>query len=724
MLKIRSLSCRVREHLVFEDLDLDVSPGEIVCVEGGSGRGKSSLLFAIRGITAARKHITGTLQCRGRSLEIGGPGPVEIRRRMGLVLQNPHSQMVSTLVKEELLLAHDTPLAPVVQHRYKTIVSLLGITPLLDRPVKHLSAGQKHMVAIGAVLLMDLELLMMDEPFLYLDAGNIGRVLDCLHHLRRTGTAMLITSHPGIVPTDRVNKVVPLKGPERCFQPGIFASSANPTGMNAQQPSSGPVDPCIHDHPGIIRLEDVTIGHTPGAPILKGLHMMFQGGKETWITGENGSGKTTLLNLLAGDGVTDHGEILRQGRNGACRVMIITQNPDRHFFESTVHREMEAAVMGKDRDPEILKTRGREITTLIRSVGLEARVHVSPFKLSFGEKVFLSAAQAVLLRPDFICVDDILGFMDRKERTFLLTFLRGAMQCHGMGLILTTSRGCFAEEGGTTVYGLRPSDDPVASRSYASGVSGSQAPQSDGPSHLNTPAMPAMSNAQRGGRSGTRRPSWKRRLWKAMKLPALDFVPGDSPVHRSPPLLKMGVSMVVWFMTFQLGPEYYPHMTGLLVCYYLLTGLGVSRLLADTRFFVIQAMVFALVLPLFRRDLSAALEGGLSGIRVWLFFLPVMVMMRTTTVSRWMGLFAGILSRERQLAVGIAFGLLPCITADAREIFQVQRRKGLAPEKRDLMHPRRLLTGLRAIFIPLLIVIEDVSSLAGLSVKLRGLTDE
>ena len=195
---------------------------------------------------------------------------------------------------------------------------------------------------------------------------------------------------------------------------------------------------------------------------------------------------------------------------------------------------------------------------------------------------------------------------------------------------------------------------------------------------------------------------WKKIL-KAFKTPAFDYVAGASPLHRASPLVKMAISMLCWFLIYKTGVPGYPALAGALFLYYMLTGLGSGHFWADSRFFLLQALVFTLFMPLFRWDLAAAGEGALAGVRVWLFFVPVMVMMRTTTVGEWMALFSRILSREKNMAVGIAFGLLPCITADAREILHLQGQKGLLPVKRDLFYPSRLGVGLKSVFIPLLI---------------------
>ncbi len=661
----------------------------MVCIEGGSGRGKSSLLFGIRGISQEEKQYTGEILCKGTPLD------AVARQRMGLILQNPHSQMISTLVCEELMFGLEDSEAPDIQDRFHKEVALLGLEPLLDKPIRTLSSGQKHLVAIGAAGMLHSELLLMDEPFLYLDPANICKVLDYIRYLRGQGVGVVLTSHPGIIPSHEVDKVVLLESSTKrvFFFPEITVLDPSP------------VSPVSLGKRRLV-LDRVGYGYEGTSLLAADISLNLTSGKEFWIKGCNGSGKTTLLKILSGAREPELGQVIQADDQGPCRVMTLTQNPDRHFFEPTVQKEMAAALMGKQRDLEKLKAATPEIETLLSCVGLAEKSQISPFKLSFGEKIHLAAAQAVLLRPDFIFVDDILGFLDGQEREHLLCFLRMAMARTGCGLVFTSSRGKYVN--GPDVMVIRLEDYIPGSGETLSSQAFDQ--ESD------------SLNKSNGKKKRQERGIFKR-MFRRFKAPAYDYVAGESVMHKAPPLMKMAINMAIWFLIYTLGPGGYPSLAVLLFLYYLLSGMGVGRFFADSRFFVIQTLVFAVFMPIFRWNITAAGEGVLAGIRVWLFFIPVMVMMRTTTVGEWMSLFSRFLSRNKKLAMGIAFGLLPCITADAREIIHIQGQKGLVPDKKDLLHPKQLFVGLKAVFIPLLILIEDISTLAGLSVKLKGMED-
>jgi energy-coupling factor transport system ATP-binding protein len=681
LLDVRSLSCTIGQKTIFTPLSFQVNHGGLVCIEGGSGRGKSSLLFGIRGISHEEKQYTGEIFFQGAPLD------AVARQSMGLVLQNPHSQMISTLVREELMFGLEDSENPDIQERFHKEVALLGLEPLLDQPVRTLSSGQKHLVAIGAAGMLHSELLLMDEPFLYLDPVNISKVLDYIGYLRGQGVCVVLTSHPGIIPPREVAQVILLESPEK---------------KEFSFPKSTLLDPSpLPIGKRRLVLDRVGYGYDGKALLATDISLDLTSGKEFWIEGCNGSGKTTLLKILSGARDPELGQVIQEGAKAPCRVMTLTQNPDRHFFEPTVQREMAAALMGKQRNFEKLKAAAHEIKTLLTCVGLAEKAQMSPFKLSFGEKIHLAAAQAVLLRPDFIFVDDILGFLDGQEREHLLCFLRMAMAQTHCGLVFTSSRGRYVNGPESMVIRL-----------------GDYIPR-PGQKALSKTSEPLEKNSERKRRGH----GIFKRIFRAFKAPAYDYVAGKSILHNAFPLMKMTINMAIWFLIYTLGPGGYPSLAALLFLYYLLSGMGVGRFFADSRFFVIQSLIFAAFMPIFRWDIAAAGEGVLAGIRVWLFFIPVMVMMRTTTVGEWMSLFSRFLSRDKKLAMGIAFGLLPCITADAREIIHIQGQKGLVPDKKDLLHPKQLFVGLKAVFIPLLILMEDISTLAGLSVKLKGLEE-
>ena len=765
MLNVDNLTCTLANgEILFNGISFNLKPAETLLIEGGSGMGKSSLLMGIKGIFSSQKIFTGTLTYQNR--------PMDERHesQVGLVLQNPHAQMISTLVWEELIsgrpdLSHVTkihgrsPSPSDAPSLLEQTISILGIEHLLEKPVRHLSAGEKHLVAIGAAAMMRPSILLMDEPFLYLDQKNISRVLSYIDCLKQNGIAQIITSHPGVVKHDLFNQTLSMTQPPR------FRHS-----------DEGTKPPCLpHPETSTIELDHVSFTHENGTPILHQFSLILESGKEVWITGENGSGKTTLLSLLSKAREPDEGRVfhcntrradmamekdpqkghvrfsnwvkygknyndntghvrppgttkyertrtadreifhIKNGDEGKgkrdstlLKLQMISQNPDRFFFAPQLIHEMKSAMLGKKgADQPLTAAQQKSIKTLLLRVGLKGKDKMTPFSLSFGEKIRLAAAQAWLLQPDFIFVDDILGFLDPDERIFLMDFLRQCRDHHGCGLIFTSSRGVYRENDKTPLISLKPSSlhgieisPNLAARDIAI--------------HSNPSFTPKRSKKKEPSR-----PFWKR-FFRWMRLPAFEYVVGSSWLHKASPMVKMGMAILFWATLYKAGDGWFAAIGLLTSFYYLSGGMGTKRLLADSRFFLLQTVLFTLFMPLFRWDVHAAKEGMLAGIRVWLFFIPVIVMMRTTTVAQWLESFGRMISKRKKRAVGIAMGLLPVLMNDAREILHAQKHKGYLPQRRDFFKPKQLFYGLKSLFIPLLIMMEESAELAGLAVKLRG----
>ena len=769
LLNVDNLTCTLANgEILFNGLSFNLKPAETLLIEGGSGMGKSSLLMGIKGLFSTQKIFTGTLTYDNRPMD-------ETReKQIGLVLQNPHAQMISTLVWEELISGrpdlsnatvmhtiHDKPPGGTNHESFDAVmpcnssqrdcdsrssspshvpslleqtISILGIEHLLEKPVRHLSAGEKHLVAIGAAAMMRPSILLMDEPFLYLDQKNITKVISYIHCLKQNGIAQIITSHPGVVDHAIFNKT--------------FSMAQPPRFRHSDEKTKPPCPP--HPAKSTIELNHVSYTHENGTPILNQFSLILESGKELWITGENGSGKTTLLSLLSKAREPDEGRVchccntrradmamgkdIESGHVGSSnrakhekspetcpddeghrkrnstllKFQMITQNPDRFFFAPQLIHEMKAAMLGKKgADQPLTAAQQKSIKTLLHRVGLKGKEKITPLSLSFGEKIRLAAAQAWLLQPDFIFVDDILGFLDPDERIFLMDFLRQCRDHHGCGLIFTSSRGIYRENDETPLISLEPSSLHDLETSH----------------NLVTRDMAIHSSTsftrKKPKKKEPSRPFWKR-FFRWMRLPAFEYVVGNSWLHKANPMVKMGMAVLFWATLYKAGDGWFPIIGLLISFYYLSGGMGTKRLLADSRFFLLQTALFTLFMPLFRWDVHAAKEGMLAGIRVWLFFIPVIVMMRTTTVAQWLESFGRMISKRKKRAVGIAMGLLPVLMNDAKEILHAQKHKGYLPQRRDFFKPKQLFYGLKSLFIPLLIMMEESAELAGLAVKLRG----
>ena len=173
---------------------LDIRRGTRNALLGANGSGKTTLLQHITGLL---QPTHGPVQFDGRPLDYRRSGLSDLRRRVGLVFQNPDRQLISANVFEDvsfgpLNLGLDDA---TVRERVSSALAAVGMSEYGERPVHQLSFGQKKRVCIAGVLAMQPELLLLDEPMAGLDAGMQADLLNLLDQLVAQGMTVLLTTH-------------------------------------------------------------------------------------------------------------------------------------------------------------------------------------------------------------------------------------------------------------------------------------------------------------------------------------------------------------------------------------------------------------------------------------------------------------------------------------------------------------------------------------------------
>jgi cobalt/nickel transport system ATP-binding protein len=181
-----------------KNINLSIKKGEMFSIIGLNGSGKSTLLHIINALVYPDK---GDVLFEGnkvneKSLADKDFG-LQFRQRMAYIFQNPDIQLFCPTVFDELLFG---PLQinlslEVARQRADETLSYLGITSLKDRPVYMLSGGEKKRVAIGAVLTMNPDVLLVDEPLSSLDPKTQTFFMELLLDLNHAGKTIIFTTH-------------------------------------------------------------------------------------------------------------------------------------------------------------------------------------------------------------------------------------------------------------------------------------------------------------------------------------------------------------------------------------------------------------------------------------------------------------------------------------------------------------------------------------------------
>ncbi len=183
-ISIRGLRVIRGGNLVLPCIDLDVPCGQIVGLLGPSGGGKTTLMRAIVG---AQIIAGGSVQVLG--MEAGSPA---LRRRIGYVTQA--ASIYPDLTARENL-AYFAKTVGVGAEGVARTLRHIGLDDAADRPVSTLSGGQESRVSLGAALVGDPELLVLDEPTVGLDPALRRDLWGLFHELRDAGKTLLVSSH-------------------------------------------------------------------------------------------------------------------------------------------------------------------------------------------------------------------------------------------------------------------------------------------------------------------------------------------------------------------------------------------------------------------------------------------------------------------------------------------------------------------------------------------------
>jgi len=166
-----------------DNIDLTVSEGENVALIGENGAGKTTLLLAIVGILELSN---GTIEIDG--IQLGKKTVNEIRKKAGLVFQNPDDQLFMPLIYDDVAFGCRNFGMPEDQIKIRVDQTLkqLNISRLCDRSSLRLSGGEKRLSAIASVLAMEPSILMFDEPTAFLDPKAKRSLLEILKKLNHT----------------------------------------------------------------------------------------------------------------------------------------------------------------------------------------------------------------------------------------------------------------------------------------------------------------------------------------------------------------------------------------------------------------------------------------------------------------------------------------------------------------------------------------------------------
>lgn len=426
-----------REVPAVGPLDLHIAAGEKVLLLGPSGAGKTTLLHAIAGVLP-----TESGEAVGQLL-IGDRSPDPRRGEVGLVLQDPDSQVIFSRVGDDVAFGMENLGLPAeaIEAQVTSSLRAMGLELGHDHPTAALSGGQKQRLALAGIHAMAPQVIILDEPTANIDPDSATAVRDAVLETQAAASAtMLIVEHRVSLWLDHVDTVIVLgpnglltQGPpkqifgdpslaEALAQCGIWVpkSSASMTEDTQRPAEAGPRR--LLQPPGevALRTEQLDVAR-PGAriPAATEIELSIRAGEAVGIVGANGTGKSTTALTLAGlipefSGAVSALGTLRAGAKHARpyrwpsaflapRIGMVFQEPEHQFLRSSVAEEL---ALG----PRLASWSSSQIADrvdeLLQVLGLKHLAEAHPQGLSGGEKRRLSVAAMMAPRPQVLIVDE------------------------------------------------------------------------------------------------------------------------------------------------------------------------------------------------------------------------------------------------------------------------------------------------------------------------------
>lgn len=392
---VDNLSIEVGDVGVVKNVSLEANEGELVCVVGSTGSGKSTILKVLAGVIP--ELYKGFRVCG--KVSIYGMNPVEALYRglVAYVPQDIYSFFIGSTPREEL--------------------AILGVESSccndidLDKDIEFLSDGQLYRFLLYSALSSGAKVIMIDEPSSHIDWWSIEEVFTCMKKFVLEKKAVIfIADHKLDVIKRFCDKVVDLDGSKKdfCNLPKIRGSMLGEV---------------------IIRLENVYVFYGK-VPVLKNVSLLISSSEAVAFVGRNGAGKTTLLKVLAGIIRPSKGKTtLKKG----TRIFLVPQNPIYWFPNGSIESVVEFFT-------ERYGYRG-SINKVLEMFYFDGKQSKNVYSLSIGEARLFSLALAYISNANLIIVDEPTLGLDCKAKVVLMNSINTLLENNASVIIATHDLG-------------------------------------------------------------------------------------------------------------------------------------------------------------------------------------------------------------------------------------------------------------------------------------------
>ncbi|MEO4052600.1 energy-coupling factor transporter ATPase [Solibacillus sp. CAU 1738] len=464
---------------ILNNIHLTIEQGEFIVLIGQSGCGKSTFL----------RHFKREICPHGKKLgkifydeqKLDELSPEKAASEIGYVFQNPENQIVTDKVWHELAFGLESLGIDeqTIRLRVAEMANFFGIQKWFHQKTSELSGGQKQLLNLASVMVMQPKLLLLDEPTSQLDPIAAMEFIQTLNRLNKElGITIILIEH-------RLEEVLPIADRVLIMEDGNLLFDGNPREIIKALPANhamitalpaatkmyhllnceGQIPLTIREgqkwlatkqadlHKGnqlpiarnvqstvVLEAKDVAFRYEKTATdIVHHLNLQVKRQEFLTIIGGNGTGKSTVLSLFAGlqkpyrGRILLYDKVLKNYRNKELyqkHLTLLPQDPKTLFVQKTVKQELED--MAKYHKVSVVKV--AEKTEQFQLTSLLER---HPYDLSGGEQQKLALAKLLLMEPEILLLDEPTKGLDAHAKEELAAILKN-LQAKGMTIIMVT----------------------------------------------------------------------------------------------------------------------------------------------------------------------------------------------------------------------------------------------------------------------------------------------
>ncbi|MEO9632290.1 MAG: ABC transporter ATP-binding protein [Sulfitobacter sp.] len=464
VLSVRNLTVELpkgmERRFAVENISFDLPRGEILCVIGESGSGKSVTANTLMGLLPSLMHVSsGEIRLQDQDLlKLPESALRNLRGRVvSMIFQDPLSALnpLMTVGDQvmEVMAAHGEGTAETRQARALELLTEVGLPDpalMLHQYPFRLSGGQRQRVMIAMALALEPDILIADEPTTALDVTTQAQILDLIQQIqRKKGMSVLFITHDFGVVAEIADRVIVMeKGVmvEQGVADTVFTAPQHPytKRLIAAVPRLRETDRTHSNETSepVLAVENLNMVYRSGGGLFRRAREVravqdatfaLHRGRTLGVVGESGSGKTSLGRLLIKLLDSDSGRILYKGQDIASmkesdfrglrpKIQMIFQDPFASLNpRSTIGHIVTVGPIAQGMRKADARAKALEI---LEKVGLDAGAYGRyPHEFSGGQRQRVGIARALMFDPDILVADEAVSALDVSIQAQILKLL-------------------------------------------------------------------------------------------------------------------------------------------------------------------------------------------------------------------------------------------------------------------------------------------------------------